>query len=202
MLDRFVMPTLEPGLRTLARPLARCGVSADQVTVTGFLLGLVAVPLIVLQWYGAALVFVLLNRLADGLDGELARLGQPSDAGGFLDISLDFIFYQSIVFGFALASPEFRLWALVLMLSFVGTGVTFLAFAVMAERRDLTRVQFPNKSLHYLGGIAEGTETVAVFVAFCLWPQYFPWLAGGFALVCAFTTVMRLVYGYRTLKAF
>ncbi len=199
MLDRYVVPVLKPGLRTLAKPLARIGVTPDQVTVAGFVVGLLAVPLIVLNQYMAALVLIALNRLADGLDGELARLKQPTDAGGFLDISLDFIFYQAVVFGFALADPRFTVWALVLMLTFVGTGVTFLAFAVMSERHGLERVQFPNKSMQYLSGIAEGTETVAVFVAFCIWPAYFPWLAGGFALVCVITTVTRLVYGYRTL---
>lgn len=200
MLDRYALPLLKPVLHQLARPLARCGVTANQVTVVGFLLGLIAVPLIMLEWYLAALVLVLLNRLSDGIDGALARLTQPTDAGGFLDISLDFIFYQAIVFAFALADPANTVWALILMLSFVGTGVTFLAFAVMAEKHQITNPAYPNKSLHYLGGIAEGTETIAVFVAFCLWPQAFAWIAAGFAAICVLTTVMRLVFGYRTLR--
>tara|TARA_R100001039_G_scaffold38938_2_gene42625 strand:- start:11057 stop:11308 length:252 start_codon:yes stop_codon:yes gene_type:complete len=62
-------------------------------------------------------------------------LGTPSDAGGFLDITLDFIFYQAVVFAFGLADPANLSWALLLMLSFVGTGISFLAFAVMAASR-------------------------------------------------------------------
>lgn len=201
MLDRYMLPVIKPGLKMLARPLRARGITADQVTIAGFVIGLLAVPLIILNWYWLALVCIALNRIADGIDGELARLEQPSDAGGFLDITLDFIFYQAIVFAFALADPANTVWALVLMLSFVGTGVSFLAFAALAEKHRIKSLAYPNKSLHYLGGIAEGTETILVFVAFCLWPQYFPQIAAGFALICVLTTVMRLIYGYRTLRA-
>lgn len=201
MLDRYLLPVIKPGLRKLARPLRRRGITANQVTVTGFAVGMLAVPLIVLNWYWLALICVALNRLADGVDGELARLDQPSDAGGYLDITLDFIFYQAVVFAFALADPANTLWALILMLSFVGTGVSFLAFAVMAEKHQISNPAYPNKSLHYLGGLAEGTETIAVFVAFLVWPQYFPAIAAGFAALCVVTTAMRLIYGFRTLRA-
>ncbi|MEX1056230.1 MAG: CDP-alcohol phosphatidyltransferase family protein [Natronospirillum sp.] len=200
MLDRYVLPLLKPGLHALAKPLHQANITANQVTVSGFVLGVLAVPLIIAGWYWVALVLVVLNRLADGVDGELARLTRPSDAGGFLDITLDFIFYQAIVFAFALADPANTLWALLLMLSFVGTGVSFLAFAVMAEKHQLASLVYPNKSLHYLGGIAEGTETIAVFVLMCVFPQYFAWFAGVFSAVCALTTVMRLRYGYQALR--
>ena len=157
-------------------------------------------PLIILNFYALALLCIVLNRLADGVDGELARMGTPSDAGGFLDITLDFIFYQAVVFAFGLADPANTSWALLLMLPFVGTGVSFLAFAVMAEKHQIVSVSYPNKSLHYLNGLAEGTETIAVFVAFCLWPQQFPWIAGVFAAICFMTAASRIHFAYITLR--
>ncbi|MBU2097240.1 MAG: CDP-alcohol phosphatidyltransferase family protein, partial [Gammaproteobacteria bacterium] len=199
MLDRYLHPLLKPPLKIIARIISRAGVSADQVTVSGFVVGLLAVPLIILNMYVLALLCIVVNRIADGIDGELARLGKPSDAGGFLDITLDFIFYQAIVFAFGLANPANAPWALLLMLSFVGTGVSFLAFAVMAERHRIASVDYPNKSLHYLNGLAEGTETIAVFVAFCVWPQYFPWIAGIFAAICFVTAASRIRFAYITL---
>lgn len=200
MLDRYLLPVIKPGLRLLARPLRARGVTADQVTVAGFAIGLLAVPLIMLNAYWLALICIVLNRVADGIDGELARLDQPSDAGGYLDITLDFIFYQAVVFAFALADPANTVWALLLMLSFVGTGVSFLAFAALAEKHQIRSPAYPNKSMHYLGGLAEGTETILVFVAFCIWPQHFPAIAAAFAALCVLTTVMRLVYGHRALR--
>lgn len=199
MLDRYLHPMVKPPLRRAARLLSRLGVSADQVTLAGFVVGLLAVPLIILNLYALALLCIVVNRVADGIDGELARLGTPSDAGGFLDITLDFIFYQAVVFAFGLADPANTLWALLLMLSFVGTGVSFLAFAVMAEKHQIASVDYPNKSLHYLNGLAEGTETIVVFVAFCLWPQHFSWIAGVFAAICFITTISRIRFGYVTL---
>jgi len=200
MLDRYLHPLLKPPLRSTAKMFGKLGVSADQVTVSGFLFGLLAVPFIILNLYIMALLCIVINRMADGIDGELARLGKPSDAGGFLDITLDFIFYQAVVFAFALADPANTVWALLLMLSFVGTGVSFLAFAVMAERHQIASVDYPNKSLHYLNGLAEGTETIAAFIAFCLWPQHFPWIAGIFAAVCILTTASRILFAYTTLR--
>ncbi len=200
MLDRYLHPLVKPPLRVLAKGFRSLGISADQVTVYGFLIGLLAVPFIILNMYWLALALIVINRLSDGIDGELARLGTPTDAGGFLDITLDFFFYQAIVFAFALAEPVNTLWALILMMSFVGTGISFLAFAVMAERHKIKSMHYPNKSLHYLDGLAEGTETIAVFIAFCIWPQYFPWIAGLFATVCFITAVSRLRYAYTTLR--
>jgi phosphatidylglycerophosphate synthase len=200
MLDRYLHPLLKPALKGAAKLGRTRGLSADQVTVSGFVIGMLAVPLIMMNFYALALVCILVNRLADGIDGELARLGKPSDAGGFLDITLDFIFYQAIVFAFGFADPANTTWALVLMLSFVGTGISFLAFAVMAEKHKILSVDYPNKSLHYLNGLAEGTETIAVFVAFCLWPQHFPWIAGVFAAICFVTAGSRIRFAYLTLS--
>lgn len=201
MLDRYTLPLLKRPLQFCARWLSSLGVSANLVTVASFGIGLLAVPALILNAYDLALVFILLNRLGDGIDGELARLQEPTDAGAFLDITLDFIFYQAVVFGFAFADPAFTAWALLLMLSFVGTGISFLSFAILAERRSISNPKYPNKGLHYMAGLAEGTETIAFFVACCLWPAAFPWLAGGFALLCFVTAGMRVLFGFKTLQA-
>ncbi len=202
MLDSRLVPLTRPPLRWLAERLDRLGISADQVTVGGFATGLLCIPLLALEWYAAALVVIVLNRLSDGLDGALARIQGRSDSGGFLDIVLDFIFYNAVPFGFLLANPEQNaFWSALLMLSFVGTGTTFLAFAIMAGKYQLDSPDYPHKSLYYMGGLAEGTETIIALLLFCLFPQYFPWLAGIFAVMCWITTVARIRAGFTTLKA-
>lgn len=204
MLDRWTMPMTQAPLSMLARGLAAQRVHPDQVTVVAFLIGLLALPLLALEWYLPALVAILLNRLGDGLDGALARLsGRGSDAGGFLDIGLDFVFYGAVVLGFALADPATNaLAAAFLLFAFIGTGTSFLAFAIMATRHGLERPRFQEKAFYYLHGLTEGTETVLAFVAFCLFPDHFPLLAVLFAGACLLTTATRLWGGHRTLKAF
>lgn len=201
MFDPKLLPITRKVVDIPARFLVRLGVSADQVTVAGFLIGLLAVPLLALEYYTAALVVILLNRLADGLDGAVARRTQLTDAGGFLDIVLDFIFYSAVTFGFLLAAPEQNAIAAgVLLVTFMGTGATFLAFASVAGKRGIENPAYPNKSLHYMGGLTEGFETILAFVVFCLWPQHFAVLAYVFAVACWITAITRIIAGYRTLK--
>ncbi|GAB2794929.1 CDP-alcohol phosphatidyltransferase family protein [Halomonas shantousis] len=201
MLDRWTGAWVQPPLRRLARQLARRGLTPVQVTLVGFAVGMTAIPLLAFEIYPLALLAILFNRLCDGLDGALARHEyRASDAGGFLDIGLDFVFYAGVVLGFALAEPERNaLPAALLLFAFVGTGSSFLAFAIMAAKHQLTRPHFQHKAFYYLDGLTEGTETIVAFVAFCLWPQHFPWLAGTFAAACLVTTATRLWGGYRTL---
>lgn len=203
MLDRHVIPIIKKPLESLARYCVQHHVKADQITIISFVIGLLAIPALWGQYYLLALIFIVLNRIGDGLDGAIARQTQPSDSGGFLDISLDFIFYALIPFGFILANPtQNALWGALLIVSFVGTGSSFLAFASIAGKHDIANPVYQNKSLYYMSGITEGTETIAFFIAFCLWPSLFPQLAAIFSILCLVTTMNRIWAGYRTIQTF
>ncbi len=197
MIDARILPLQQKILLPIAKLLVRCGVHADQITIAGFLVGLIALPLIATENYEWALVFILGNRLLDGLDGPVARLTQATDRGAFLDIALDFAFYAVIPLAFAFAdSSANALAAAVLLTAFIGTGSSFLAFSLMAQKRKLQSQIFPNKGLYYLGGVTEGAETIAIFVAFCLWPDLFDILAYSFAFACLLTTLSRWLQGW------
>lgn len=202
MLDRFTMPLTQRPLRYLAHALHHRKITPDQVTLAAFIVGICALPLLAFEQYGLALAAVVFNRLGDGVDGALARLsGQQSDAGGFLDIGFDFVFYAAVVLGFALANPMHNaLPAALLLFAFIGTGTSFLAFAIAAKARQVERPNFPQKAFYYLEGLTEGTETVAALVLFCLFPEAFPLLASLFAAACLITTATRLWGGYWTLR--
>jgi len=201
MLDRHISPFIHPIARTAARALVRVGVRADHVTLLGFGVGVVAMFCIAncAYWLGSALL--LTSRILDALDGAVARETQPTDAGGFLDIALDFLFYGGIVLAFALAAPAVNaLPAAVLLMGFIGTGSSFLAFSTLAAKRGITNLDYPNKSIYFLGGLTEATETLLFFMAMCLWPHWFAQFAYAFALLCAITTFTRILGGYQTLK--
>lgn len=201
MLDKYIVPVLKKPLHLAATALHKQGIKADVVTVVGFVLGLACIPFIALGHPYLGLIFLLLNRIADGIDGELARLSAPSDAGGFLDITLDFIFYAVFPLGFALADPvQNALPAAFLIASFVGTGASFLAFSTLADKHSVVNPDFEYKSLYYLNGLAEGTETIVCFVLMCLFATYFAQIAWVFAFVCLITAANRVFFGYRTLR--
>ena len=197
MIDALIQPVQSRILGHPAAILSRRGISATTITLTGFALGALAVPMLALGQYGAALTLLLANRIADGLDGAVARVTGPTDRGAFLDIALDFVFYALFPLGFALADPgRNALPAAVLIAAFVGTGSSFLAYAAVAGRGATPAKGFAAKGIHYIGGLTEGAETIALFVAMCLWPGAFPALAYLFAAACALTTLSRWYQGW------
>jgi phosphatidylglycerophosphate synthase len=197
MIDAALLPLQRRALAPVARFLAARGLGADAITVAGFAIGLAAVSALAFGHFALALALILANRLADGLDGAVARLTRPTDRGAFLDIALDFVFYALVPLGFALADPAANaLPAAVLVAAFVGTGSSFLAFAVIAAGKGMTARAYPTKGIYYLGGLTEGFETIALFVLMCLLPQHFPQLAYIFAGLCAITTLTRWRQGW------
>ena len=199
MLDKTLLPYLHRPLAYIARLLQLCRLTANMVTLGGFVIGLAAMLALSQQYYLTGLALMLTSRLCDGLDGMLARLSQPTQRGAFLDITLDFIFYSAIPFGFALADPARNaLPAAALIFSFIGTGTSFLAFAIMAAQRGIQSAVYPSKGFYYLGGLTEASETLLCFSLMCLFPAYFPWLAWGFAALCGLTTITRLAAGWAT----
>ncbi len=197
MLDAPLRRLIDRPLGWLARPLAALGIGADAVTLAGFALGIAAAAAIGcgLPWLGLGLL--LANRLADGLDGAVARIRGASDFGGYLDIVCDFLVYNALAVGFALADPAAQVPALFLMLSFVATGTTFLAYAILAAKRGRQTERRGRKSFYYLGGLTEGSETLAFFLACCLWPAQFPLFAWIFAGLCALTALGRALSAWR-----
>ncbi len=201
MLDRSASTLIKPLVDRLARVLLRTGIGASQITVAGFLIGLFAAFLIADGAYLTGSAALFSSRLCDALDGAVARLTQATDRGGFLDIALDFLFYASIPLAFAIHDPARNaLPAAVLLAAFMGTSTSFLAFAAVAARRGMTSVAYPDKTIYFLGGLTEATETLAVFAAMCWWPDYFIELAYAFALLCGITVVTRLWWGWRAFR--
>jgi phosphatidylglycerophosphate synthase len=201
MFDRAASQFIHPLVTQLASVAVRAGISANQLTLIAFVIGLFAAFLIATGEHLPGLAAIFVSRLCDALDGAVARLTAPTDAGGFLDIALDFVFYASIPLAFAVQDPARNaLPAAVLLASFIGTGSSFLAFAVIAAKRGMHSLDYPNKSLYFLGGLTEATETLACFAAMCLWPEWFIELAYGFSFLCAITTGTRLWWGWRTFQ--
>ena len=200
MFDSRIQGWMRPAMARAGQTLARWGCTANGVSFAGFGTGLAAAAAIALSQPLVGLVLLLLSRLMDGLDGAVARATQATERGAFLDITLDFLFYASIPLAFAVAHPAANaLPAAVLLASFIGTGSSFLAFAIAAERRQLRSHAFPDKGFYFLGGLTEATETLAAFVAMCLWPQWFGPIAYGFAALCAITTALRIRWGWTSL---
>jgi len=197
MFDAQIRPMIDQLLNPVGRALVRLGVTANQVTLAGAGFGLLAAGCVAFEMFQTALWLVLLNRIADGVDGAVARASRSSDVGGYLDIVSDFIFYSAIPFAFALARPENALAAAFLIFSFIGTASSFLGFAILAEKHQVTTEIRGKKTFYYLGGLTEGAETVLLLLAMLIWPDYFSIMALLFGLLCWVTTGTRIYAAYR-----
>ena len=193
MFDARLRPLIDPALNRAGRALAGAGITANQLTFAGLALGLAGAGAIALGEIGWGLALILANRLCDGLDGAVARARGPSDLGGYFDIIADFAFYVSVPLGFGVLGAGNTLPALVLVASFVLTGVSFLAFATIAAKRGAETTAHGTKSFFYSTGLAEGAETIAVFIAMCIFPAWFGTIAYAYAALCALTVVQRSV---------
>lgn len=200
MIDRWIRPLIDPPLARAGRTLAMSGIGADTVTLAACVLGLAGATAIAFGEFTLALLLLIANRIADGLDGAVARATQATDRGAFLDIVLDFAVYAAVPLGFAVWDEDNALPAAFLLASFLANGSAFLAFSALAQKRGLTSDIQGQKSIYYLAGLAEGTETVIFMVAICLFPAAFPPLATIFAALCCVSAAARLVLGWKLLN--
>lgn len=208
MLDNATRRMLDPGLRRVAVIIDRPWVTPDRLTLVGLLVGLGSAAAAAAAWWLPALALWLANRALDGLDGPLARRraarrgSATSQAGGFLDIACDFTVYGATVVGVAIGvvrtmDADWLPFMLVLLAYYIN-GSAFLAFSSIAERTG-RRID-DGRSLSFLGGLAEGTETVLVHSGWLIVPQYAEVIALVWAAVVAVSATQRIVAGYRTLR--
>ena len=194
MFDAQLRPLVDRVLDPVGALVARTGVTANQISFAGFALGLGAAVAVAFGAGTAAVLLIIANRLLDGLDGAVARSTGSTDLGAYLDITLDFLFYSAVPFAFAVADPANATATAFLIFSFVGTGSSFLAFAIIAQKRGISTEIRGKKGFFYLGGLTEGSETIIFLLVVAFWPDLFVPLAWVFGCLCWITTVTRVRY--------
>ena len=193
MLDASARRLIDPPLNAAGRWLAARGITPNGVTLIGLGIGLIAAAMIAGGAPTLALLPLLLSRIADGLDGAVARASRKTDYGGYLDIACDFLFYGAVPLAFVFLDPAANAVAgAFLIASFYFNGTSFLGFAIMAEKRKMETSAQGSKSLYFSNGLLEGTETIVFFVLLCLFPQHFAPLAWIFGALCYLTAALRL----------
>ena len=193
MLDEKLNIFFRPILKKFASILLNYHFLPNQITLFSFTLGLICFILLSLGMIYTALLFFLLNRFFDGVDGALARLKEPTDLGGFYDIISDFLIYSLLPFGFILFDNNNFLSMSLLLSSFIGTCSTFLTTAWLFEKRKIKIEQLSKKSFFYSEGIIEGTETIVFFILMFVFFEVASFIAWIFALLCFLTTVIRVL---------
>lgn len=198
MLDTRMRALLRPMLDDAGRRIAATGLPPTALTATGWAAGAGACAATALRAWPVALGLWLANRLLDGLDGPAARAaGSATEAGGFLDIVADFSIYAGVILGLAIAVPSTRLACVALLTAYYISGTAFLALSSLAERRRQRLGD--ERSLRFVGGLAEGTETIAAYVLLFLLPGEAEVIVWAFTAAVAITAAQRVTVGARLL---
>ncbi len=193
MLDAKLRPLINPPLKKCAQHLVKLNLTANNLTTIGFIFALLTFAALAFQIYSFALIFILINRFIDGLDGAVAHITETTDLGGYFDIVSDFVFYSGTIFFFAVGRPEVGLHAAFLIFTFMCTATTFLAYAIVAAKHGINHEEQGEKTFFYAKGLAEGTETIITFVLICLLPDYFVFFAYTYGLMCLATALGRVM---------
>ena len=194
MIDQPIRGRITPTLDHAAAWLQARHVPPGLLTAMGLLAGLGACGAAARSGWAAALVLWLVNRALDGLDGPLARRDRATELGGLLDFVADFVVYSGFVVAVAVARPSSRLACVALLATYLVNNVALLSFSSVIERLGLELGD--ERSLRLTAGLAEGTETIIVYVLFCLLPSASTTIAWAFATMVALTAVQRVAQAW------
>ena len=198
MLDEELREGAKPLYKLPAHILAERGVTGNALTATSLGIGALCLVAIAFGLNIVALVLWLLNRIFDGLDGEVARLrGESSEFGAFVDIVADFFVYGGFVVALAVQHPDSRLALVVLFFAYYLNGTVFLALSGILER--LKRERLTERGLHFRGSLTEGFETIVAGTLFLLLPDHVSIIAWIFAAMVFISAAQRLWDGRRIL---
>ena len=201
MLDSHIRNIIDKPLNNIASLLSKFGIKSNHITFFALIPAIISVYAIINEGWLLAISMIMLNRLCDGLDGAVARQTKTYDIGAYIDIVFDFIFYASIPMAFALQNPEENaIAAIILIFTFMGTGSSFLAYAIFAHKYNVSSDMKQKKGFYYIGGLTEGTETIACFLLMCIFHDYFIYLAYGYASLCLLTTITRIIAAFADFK--
>ena len=198
MFDKTLLSLTKPVISQLAIIAIKVGLSANSASIIGFILGVTAACLVSLGYFFFALIFFILNRIFDGIDGAIAREQNPTHLGAFLDIIFDFIVYSSIPFAFAVYEHEYSFVACFLIFSFIGTGSTFLAYGIIyTQISNKNGKLIGEKGFYYHVGLIGGSETIFFISLILLFPSLFSPIGILFGSLCWLTTISRIRAGWR-----
>ncbi len=178
-------------------------VPPNLISVVALAFGLGAAAAAASAAWGIGLALWIANRIADGLDGTVARVAErQTDFGGYLDILLDFVVYAAIPVGFAFSGIDrpVLLWAVALEGAFFVNACSWMYLSAVLEKRasgaratgELTTVTMPP-------ALVAGFETVVFYALFFLFPEKLALLFGLMTTLVGINIVQRLLWARRVL---
>ena len=115
----------------------------------------------------------------------------------------DFIFYSAFILIFGLLNTGNIVISCLLLFSYICTGTTFLAQAIVQPKLDLIQkdenldIDIP-KTFYYSAGLIEGAETILFMLLCLLFPNLYFFFGLIFTILCLLTALSRIIIFYRS----
>ncbi|WP_430535166.1 CDP-alcohol phosphatidyltransferase family protein [Listeria rocourtiae] len=193
MLDTKARPYVKPILDKTADFFLKLGFSANQVTVSAFIVGVMAAILVGFGWMWTGVLVLWFSGFLDAVDGTMARKTKQSGFGTVMDVTFDRVVEAGIIIALAVRFPEQQLILLLLMASILFGITAFLTIGNVVQNKGV-------KSFHYATGLAERTEGFILLSLMILTaPIFLFWTTLLFFIIEIISTIQRLVEAYRQL---
>ncbi|MDF2855896.1 MAG: CDP-alcohol phosphatidyltransferase [Neobacillus sp.] len=196
MLDTHGRKYVQPIIEKTAHGFLRSGLTANQITVAAFFIGVSASVFVYFGFPILGVAILWLSGFFDAVDGSMARLnGSSSRWGTVLDVTFDRIVEVGIIIALALRHPDpLRLFLLMLLsISIIITMTIFLTVGAVSDKQS-------DKSFYYQPGLAERTEGFILFSLMVLMQSQLVAVTILFICVEVFTGLQRLLEAKRILQ--
>lgn len=194
MLDTHGRKYISPLLKAMANFFLRLKMTPNNITVIGFLIGLLPFVFIYFDKYLMAVLFLWVSGFFDAVDGEMARISNNSTPfGTLMDVTFDRIVEIGVILAMALKHPQFRLELLFLTALIILSMTVFLTVGALSENKG-------SKSFYYQAGVAERTEGFLLFTLMILIPKHIALISNVFSILIVITAIQRMMEARKILK--
>lgn len=196
MLDTHGRALVQPSIQATAQFFINKGLSANQVTIMAFIVGISASVLIYFDQPIIGVLVLWLSGFLDAVDGSMARQSKTTSGWGtVLDVTFDRVVEAGILIALALKHPDVQILFLflVLAISIIFTMTIFLTVGAVSDKQSV-------KSFYYQPGLAERTEGFILFSLLALFQSQLVLWTIVFIIVEIVTGLQRLLEAYKILK--
>ncbi len=193
MLDTHGRKFVQPIIKYLANIFICLGVTANQVTILAFLLGILASVLVYFGFPKLGVLILWFSGLLDAIDGSIARIKGSNLFGALMDVTFDRVVEITFVVALALRYPKYNFLFILLVSSIVISMTIFLTVGSLSNK-------ISEKSFYYQAGVAERTEGFIFFSAMVLFPKYLKLILIIFVVIILFTAMQRMAEAKKILS--
>ncbi|MFD1020438.1 CDP-alcohol phosphatidyltransferase family protein [Thalassobacillus hwangdonensis] len=193
MIDTHARKYVQPFISKTADFLLKIGLSANQVTIIAFAVGMMAGAFYIMGHPILSVAILWVSGFLDAVDGSMARKTKPSPFGTVMDVTFDRIVEIGIILAIAYVHPEIMWPLLLLSVSIIISMTIFLTVGNVSDNKGI-------KSFHYQAGLAERSEGFILFSIMLLFPSILFWTTLLFFAVELFTAGQRFLEAKKLLK--